>query len=265
MFKKAFIVLALILFCSSVFSLRLIEPLSKVISEEDSFVGTVAVGNELEMIFSKELTDKYSSVEVISSFPEGFSVSSKVEKESIKVFVRVPEEAVFGDYSLSLLFSGESQSESADVFFTVVSDSLDVSPASTAQQSVFVDSPAEFKLFFVNNTDSDAFFEIVPELSPNWIYPENIFYSPSVGASIHVLIEKRSATEKSFFVYPRIQGSKEFKVKVYFENDVREFSFRVNALPTIKSKLDPIIQAFPFYSISLIPAYIIQAFASLFL
>ncbi|MFA6319387.1 MAG: hypothetical protein WCX66_00485, partial [archaeon] len=68
MFKKVFTLgLFLILFASFVFSVRLIDPLSKELTNNDSFVGSVSPGNKMELIFSKELTNKYQSLEVVSS------------------------------------------------------------------------------------------------------------------------------------------------------------------------------------------------------
>jgi hypothetical protein len=262
MFKKSFIVLLLILLCSSVFSLRLIEPLSKTVVEGDNFVGTVAVGNTIEMIFSKELTDEYDSVEILSALPEGFLYETRPEQESIKIFISVPKDAVEGDYSFNAVFKGVKREDVVNLFFTVVSDALDVSPASTAETSVFVGSPAEFKLFFVNNTDSDAVFEVDPALPSNWVV-DDLFAKSSLP--LKITVTRRSSSQVSFFIYPRIQGSKEFNVNVAFENTSNDFAFRVNALPTLKSKFESPIHAFPFYSLSLIPAYFVQAFVSLFL
>ena len=72
---------------SFAFSVRLIDPLSKELTSSDSFVGSVAPGNKMELIFSKELTNKYQSLEVVSSSISNSKFEIKYEKESIKLFV----------------------------------------------------------------------------------------------------------------------------------------------------------------------------------
>ena len=128
MFKKALILVAfLVLLSSCVFSVRLIDPLSKELSSSDGFVGTVALGNTMEMIFSKELTNKYQSLEIESSSIKDLNYSIRYEKESIKLFVVIPKDAVVGTESIKAKFFGSSASDSIDLTFEVVSNVLGVS------------------------------------------------------------------------------------------------------------------------------------------
>jgi hypothetical protein len=152
MFKKALIMLAfLLLLVSSVSAVRLIDPLSKELSNNDSFVGTVAVGNTMELIFSKELTNKYQSLEIESSSVKNLDYSIKYEKESIKLYIVVPKDAQVGVESISAKFFGSSASDSIDLTYEVVSGVLGVSPASNAEVTTYVDLSATFKLFFTNS------------------------------------------------------------------------------------------------------------------
>jgi hypothetical protein len=260
MFKKAFtLAIFFILLTSLVFSVRLIDPLSKELSGSDSFVGTVAVGNTMEMIFSKELTNKYQSLEVLSSSIKDLKYSINYEKESIKLFVTVPKTADVERESMQLKFFGSSVSDIVDLELEVVSGVLGVSPVSTAEVNTFVDSKADYKLFFVNNTDSEAVFVISNDLPANWASPSMFELNKSTKK---VVVPKRSSLEESFSVYPRLEGSKEFKATVSFENTSKNFSFKVNASPTLKSKLSTVIYGLPFYSFSLLPSYFVNGLFS---
>lgn len=260
MFKKGFILAVfLMLMISSVFAVRLIDPLSKELSNDDSFVGTVSVGNTMEMIFSKELTNKYQSMEIESSSLSDLTYSIKYEKESIKLFITVPKSATPGVESIRAKFMGSSVNDSIDLTYEIVSDVLGVSPASTAQVDTFVGSNANFKLFFVNNTDAEAVFTIHTDLPANW-FDSNPF--TVVDKTVSVVVPKRSSLEESFNVYPRLEGSREFKATVSFENTSSDFSFVVNAKPTLKSKLETVVYGLPFYSFSMLPSYFFNGLIS---
>ncbi len=244
---------------SGVSAVRLIDPLSKELSANDSFVGTVAAGNTMEMIFSKELTNKYQSLEIESSSIKDLDFSIKYEKESIKLFITVPKDALVGTESIKAKFIGSSASDSIDLTYEIVSGALGVSPTSNAQVSAYVDSSANFKLFFVNNTDSEAVFTITTNLPANWFDVSPFAVNDK---SLKVVVPKRSSLEESFNVYPRLEGSKEFKATVSFENTSSDFSFKVDALPTLKSKLETVVYGLPFYSFSLLPSYFLNGLIS---
>lgn len=259
MFKKAIILLAVLLLASSVFSVRLIDPISKELAPSDNFVGTVAVGNSIELIFSKELTNPYQSLSVLTPLPEGFSADVKYEKESIKLFISVPKGAPLGDYPFSVRLFGPERDDTVDAYFTVVSGALKVSPSSIVEQKVPVGSPAVYKFFFENDSDGSAVFTLTDSLPPNW-NQDNLFAVSQ--PSMQVVVPKRQSLEASFTVYPRLQGKKQFSVNVSFENTSLPFSFFVNGVPTLKSKLSAVSLGLPFYSFSLLPGYFLDGIAS---
>ncbi len=248
--------LVVLLLAASVFSIRLIDPLSKEISPSgDNFVGTVAPGGTLELIFSKELTDKYEQLDVVSSLPSAFKSEVRVERESIKLFVFVPSGAVVGEYPLALKLSGAGRVDEFSVYFSVVSGSTNVSPASVAVLDTVVGSGVEYKLFFVNNTDSDAVFNVSTDLRADWEQADSLAKDKVVKK---VVVPKRQSLEDTIAVYPRMQGKKEFKVIVDYENNSSVFSYAVNARPTINSKFASVAEGLPFFSFSLLPSYFID-------
>jgi len=261
MFKNAIILLLVLVLASSVFSARLIDPISKELSPTDNFVGTVAIGNTMELIFSKELSNPYESVEVVTPLPSGFATQIKYEMESIKLFVSVPKDAPLGDYPFTVRLSGSSRDDKFGLFLTVVAGALDVSPSSVAENSALIGTPAEYSLFFVNNTDSSAVFTVDNSLPPNW-NQQDLFATKQVGKQ--VVVPKRQSLEEKVIVYPRLQGKKEFVSKISFENTSKDFSFVVNGLPTINSKMSAVSLGLPFYSFSMLPSYFVNGLAAFF-
>lgn len=262
MFKKAIILVLVLFLATSVFSVRLIDPISKDLSAGDNFVGVVAPGNTIELIFSKELINPYENITLITPLPSGFSSDVKYEKESIKLFITVPKNASVGDYPLTVRLFGSGRDDKVSIYFSVVSGSLEVSPSSAVEQKVPVDSPAEYKFFFVNNTDGSAVFTVSTSIPANW-NQDNMFATKQVQQNITV--PKRQSLESSILVYPRLQGKTEFKATVYFENTSLPFSFIVNGTPTMKSKMDSVALGLPFYSFSMLPSYFVNGLASFLL
>ncbi len=261
MFKKALLVVFVLILASTVFSVRLIDPVSLVFVDGGSnFVGTVAPGGNLELIFSKELTNRYDGVELLTSLPNGFGYSTKSELEAIKVFISVPQYAVNGDYPIEARIFGENRDDVINFYFTVDSSTVDVSPSDISLQETLVDSSAEYKLFFVNNSDAEASFSISTDLPPNW--SQNDFFAKKVFSK-QIKVAKHSSATDSVFVYPRLAGEKKFKVIVSYADEKKEFSFAVNAKSTLKSKLEMPKNGLPFFSFSLLPSYFINALFSL--
>jgi hypothetical protein len=261
MFKKAFILLVLLLFfSSSVFAVRLIDPLSKTLSlDETNFVGSVPVGNTIELIFSKELVDKYENLSLLTPLPTGFDYEIKVEMESIKMFISVPKNAPVGNYSFTVELFGLGKSDKVSLSFEVLKNSLDVSPVDISEAFVSVNSPASYTLFFVNRSDSDAIFFISTNLPSNWMNEDSL---SKENYSKKVIVPRRGNLYESFLVFPRLQGEKEFAVSVSFEDVSKEFLFKVNAQPTLKSKLETIFYGLPFYSFSMLPSYFLNGLFS---
>lgn len=262
MFKNGWILLAILLLSTLVFSVRLIDPISKELSlNETNFVGTVAVGNTIEFIFSKELVDKYESIKLLTPLPPGFESQVKIEMESLKLLITVPVSANSGSYPFSIELAGPNKTDRVPLSFDVVRGVLDVSPSDSSIVLTSVNGSAAFKLFFVNNSDSDAIFTISTNLPSTWVN-ESAFDLTEFSKVVKV--SRRGSVEKEIVVYPRLQGKKSFVAKINFEDTSKEFYFEVNASPTIKSKFESSIFGMPFYSFSLAPQYFLDGMVSFF-
>lgn len=263
MFKKASILILLLLFCSSVFAVRLIDPINLILSEDSlDLAGTVALGNQIEFIFSKELTNKYTSIEIVSVLPRGFSYSTKEEKDSMKLFVSVSEDTVVGYYPMKVKLSGPNGFDVVSFTMRVASGLLEVSPSEIYEQETNVDSPASYKLVFSNRSDGEAVFTVTSNLTPNWL-SEDIFSKKVFSRTI--VVPKGQKVEESFAIYPRLQGERNFNLIVDYEDTEKSFAFSVNATPTLKSKFETVVYGLPFYSFSLLPSYFLNGLISFYL
>ncbi|MFA5931207.1 MAG: hypothetical protein WC821_02765 [archaeon] len=262
MFKKALILVLFLLLATTVFSVRLIDPISKELSTtESNYVGNVTKSNTIELIFSKELVDKYEGLDVVTPLPVGFDYEVKNEIEAVKLFISIPKNAPVGDYPLTIQLSGNNRNDKVPLYFSVVTNVLAISPSNISEISANVSSPAKYDFFFVNNSDSQAVFTLTNNLPNNWNNESALDNSPSVDK---VVVEKRSKINYSVTVYPRLQGKRSVSVNVAYEDSSNDFSFNLIGKPTLKSKLESVIYGLPFYSFSLLPSYFVNGLFSFY-
>ena len=263
MFKKALVLVLILSMAMSVFAVRLVEPVSKDLVGND-FVGSIAPGSTLELIFSKEL-GKYDSLKLASVLPDGFTAKVVPELESIRLLVTSPQKAVAGSYSLAVNLIGSYADDTADLYFNIENNLLDASLNNYASE-VFVDDPAQFEFFLVNNSAADVTFTIVPEQGvSSYSFSSEMMYDTAYSKTVTVPKGKRAS--ELLIVYPRTQGEKQIKVSVFMDNTgkSKDFSVRLTAKPTLKSKFSSVAYGFPFYSFSLLPAYFLDGFFGLML
>jgi hypothetical protein len=261
MFKNAFILVTLLLLLSSVFAVRLVDPFSKELSSDGKdYVGSVVVGNTIELMFSKELTNKYQDIEMVSTLPEGFSYDVSSELETVKLFIHVPKTATVGDYPLTISLKGPGVSDKVSFYISVIDTGLAVSPSTKYEQVTNVDGSVTYNLFFVNNSDGDATFSITSNLPVAWMNSDK---HSTEKFFKKVYLERNQTFEDSFTVYPRMQGTKEFLVSIDYANTTKDFSFLVTANPTLNSKLETVTYGLPFFSFSLLPSYFVNGLFSL--
>lgn len=251
MFKKACFVMILVLILTSVYSVRLVEPISKELVG-DSFVGSIVPGQELELIVSKEL-GKYNTLTIDSTLPNTINISVKDYLESIKIFIKTSEETLQINYPLKFTLVGD-ENVSVETHFIVDDALLDSSVLNFSSDS-FVNSPAEYEFLLVNKSHADAKFVIGTDLPKYWLGNE---------AEKVVIVPKLSTKKDSIKVYPQIQGSHFFQSVVIMQNKnlEKEFTLVVNSKPTLLSKFSSSVNGLPFYSISLLPSYILNAIFS---
>jgi hypothetical protein len=249
MFKKACFVLVFLLFLSTVYGIRLVEPISKTLENGD-FVGQIASGQELNLIVSKEL-GKFDSLEVKESLPSNFEIKQDDYLEYFLVHIKSDEKTLKTTYDLELTISGDGE-ESAKVYFLVDDSLLDLSFLNYSAE-VPVDGKAKYEVLLINNSDADAEFEITPRVPWFWTNKK----------SIKVEVDKRSTKIAMIEIFPRMQGEHFFDVEAKTSDFSKKFTLFVDAKPTLNSKFSSAVNGFPVYSVSLLPSYLINSFFTL--
>lgn len=258
MFKRLLFLSIFLLLVSSVFAVRLIDPIYTDLKGND-FVGSIIPGSTLELTFSKEF-DKYESLSLISNLPSGFNAKVVNETDFSKVFIYSPTNAVVGEYPLTFEIVGEKQSVVFNIYFLIQNDLLNVS-SDNYFSNALVSEPSIFNFTFINDSYADVNFIVKPQLPWFWLSDNFVEKEPLI-----VTVPLRSSKQEKLVVYPRKQGEIIFDTTVFFDNSklTKTFSQRITASPSIGGKFESIFFGLPFYSFSLMPNYLINGFLSLY-
>ena len=244
--------LAILLF-SGTYALKQVEPYSQTL-KDDTLVGRAVPDSTLELVVSKE-NEKFDTLKIVNTLPEGFSAAVKHELESFKVLVTIPGEANKESYKLNLEFYNSADpfsKETAEVYFIVDSGLLFASMDNFSQET-FAGEAAEYAFNLINNSDAKTYFTITSSLPSSW------------HGNLAVQVLPKSIVKEKDYVIPGISGERRFVFTVDYGGEEKEFNAIIKAKPTIESKFASTLNGLPFYSFSLIPNYLLNGlFALLF-
>ncbi len=250
MFKKVAVLFCLFLLFSGVFSIRLVDPISKTLNNND-YVGSVVSGSELELIFSKEF-GRFSNIEVKNTLPNGFDIKIEDYLESIKVFIKIPDNALKSDYHFEVTMKGKEE-KSLRLYFIVDDNLLDSSLNNYFSES-YVGEDAVYEFSLVNNSHADVKFTINPIVPFSWT--KNLEYTFTVP--------KKSVLKEKILINPQVSGPQNFDIIVNNAEEKKEFSVLLNSKPTLLGKNKVFLNGLPFYSISLSPSYFFNSLIASF-
>lgn len=250
MFKKAIVLFFLILLFSGALSIRLVDPISKTLSNND-YVGSVVRGSELELIFSKEF-GRFSSLELVTGLPDEFNVRKQDYLESIKLFIDVPKNALKSEYYFEIELTGRD-SKLVRLYFIVEDNLLDSSINNYFSKS-YVGEKASYEFSLINNSHADV----------NFIISSNLPFSWNEELKKEVVVPKRSIVKEELVIYPQFATSKNFNFMVSAVDYEKNFSVFLESKPTIIGKNNVFFNGLPFYSISLAPSYFFNSLISIF-
>jgi hypothetical protein len=256
MFKKVLLIILIFFIATNAFSVRLVEPISKELVEND-FVGAIVPGQTLELIVSKEF-GRFDNLEITSDLPDFFEVKVKDYLESFKILISSSERTPITNYNFSFDLIG-NHSKSAQVFFAVEDSLLDVTLLNFSSES-FVDEETVYEILFVNRSDADAFFNIKLNLPWHWVGED--FFGKEYYKT--VVVPKKSQLRDEIIVFPRIHGNHYFSSEIFLNNSInsKRITLHTKTSPTLNYKIASSLNGFPFYSISLLPNYFLNGLFS---
>ena len=238
----------------------MVKPVEASFSENQSIdLGEGVRGEVLDFIFvSKQSNDlRFDRVEALS-LPEGWGASkSEFFGETLGMSVVIPKEEELGIKHLRLKLIDSSSNQSVEFASTVFVKSKLVSGTITPlKQETIVGSKAYYDISLLNDSIADHLVWVSSDL-PNFWFREKL-----------VRVKAKSLEELRLEVEPKTYGMRSFNFTVTSAmngSNIATFPGELVVNPTIESKFASGFYGIPFFSLSLQPFYLINAFVSMFL
>lgn len=156
------------------------------------------------------------------------------------------------DFPIELVgVEGELINEHYTLRVTIQNDLLNGS-LSVNQLSGGVNEPSTFTVLLVNDSSAPAHVEVIPALPQIWAQARS------------TTIEPHSFVEVPIVVTPRFAGPKTFDIRLTRDNgeNVSVLKGTIVANPTMQDRYAAGLYGFPFFTISLVANYLVNAFVS---
>lgn len=224
---------ALFLLFPLLFSIQIVSPLIKEISENDTvYIGKIGPGQTIAVeIYPKVFEGgkfgrggNYDYAYAWALPPKWKSNPSKIYGNPLQVSITSPPDAEEGNYTIEIDVEDEGNGELLGVFefFVVIEithDNLALS-IEPKKQTVGIDQPAVFMITIENKVDSGDIFIISSKGVPGWEFSKPVYVPPM---SKKIITYEIVYGEEELFagkIYAQSQSSPAIKEEVGFAVDV---------------------------------------------
>lgn len=249
--------------------IKLVEPIEQALSDKEvAFLGLVPSGSSFPVIASTDSLSEgifWDSLSIDeSTLPAGFSYVSSVENDQrLSIVVTVPVNAIENIYEFKVQAKKsvpggsviiQSFTAKIEVRKNVVSAVF--SESTPEKKEFFVGEKKYFRVSFANQSISDQVVLVSSGLERDWFS----------GASFTVPAKQTIQAELPVAI--KVHGKKDFSFFVHSKNNkalLSSFDASILARPTLQGKLSATSFGFPFFSLSVAPAYFFNAIIGSFL
>jgi hypothetical protein len=261
LFKKTVCILLLLLALSSqVYAdVFLLEPTETILEDgEETDLGNVAAGETFKFVIQKKtgLGSEWNSLNVDSqTIPTDWIAESGSTDKTLFVFVTLPAAAAESVQRITFSVgdgTGPFSSQSISAYVTVKENLLDAS-IDRLKQDAMVSEESEFKLLINNESIAKHSVRISSDLPEYWFKPFVVDVAPLQTLEVDLL------------VHPKRYGARQFSFTVSSELNSFEKSFDagLNVFSTLRGKFSSPVSGFPFFTPSLLPHFLVNAFIAL--
>ncbi len=225
-------------------------------------IGGVSPGETIELILNKNAgygkdADWTQAVLQNTHQDDGISTrDSEIKTDSLIAFIQTSPLTPPGEYRLPLTLMGNT-GELVEEHYTLlfrVEDDLFSSSLSVSQLSGKVNEPSTFNVLLVNDSSARVTVRVTPVLPSSW------------EKTIDVEMKPHSFMEAQVDVTPRFAGPKTFDIdvsRVDNGTNLETLNGTIVATPTLRDRYAAGLYGFPFFTVSLVANYLVNAFISL--
>lgn len=259
--KLVFIVFFSLLIVSVSAEISIIKPVQKSFSENDTIdVGEAVKGESIQFIFNSKQSNglMLNSIEVMN-LPQGW-VKEKSEffGDTVGIIITIPKDEELGNKIFKLRVFDSSSPEQSQTFSVnvFVKSNLVRAQVTPSKQETTVGEKIFYDITLFNDSISDHLVFVASDLPSFW-YNEKL-----------VKVRAKSLESLRLEVVPRTYGNRNFNFIIKSAlNDsiISTFPGEIIINPTIESKFSSSFYGIPFYSLTLQPFYLVNAFVSMLL
>ena len=256
MLKKVFVLFLIFLSLTTASaSVHILTPVDVVVPDEGEIsVGSVSIGETAELIIDKKLnnTSYFDRAEIIGALPQNWAYIPQLEDRTIILNFIIPQSASENTYSLPLKVWNTNEPENAETITLVVYVKKNLMTADVIEliKETDIENSANYDFVFINDSVAEHKIRISTTLPSYWFPSQELTLKP------------KQTTELSIRLNPRTYGMRDFKIIVEsLQNNTKyEFDARIIATSSIPSKLKTPLYGLPFFTPSLVPQLLLNAF-----
>lgn len=234
----------------------LIEPVELALPDSESLeLGQMAVGETLRVVLQRKsgLGFEWDSIEIdAQALPPGWRPSMKTTDKTLVAEISVPADAEETIQRISFTVRSSAQPFSQESFFgylTVKKNLLEASMEKLKQNSM-VGENSTFRLLLNNGSISSQKVIVHSSLPDYWFEPKTVELLPKQTVDLNLEIHPYSYGKRQF----------SFTVSSALNSFEKSFAAELDVFSTLKGKVSSALFGFPFFTISLLPQFLVNAF-----
>jgi hypothetical protein len=244
-------------------SVTVVTPNSSTVLDQGQFFdyGNIEAGDQFTLTIANEISPEtevtWQQLRIdTENLPSGWKVKdSSIGGKVLTATITVPQSQEKNAFNIKAIAVNEGKGLEAGIQVRVyVRKDLVEADVTNTLQETFVKETATFQLTLINNSVAEKTVIVSSTLPTLWIPQKTVMLAPNEVKTV------------SLDVIPRVYGWKNFEFKV--ENAKTQavldiIPVTLNVKPLLKEKYEASLYGFPFYSVSLLPYYLINSFLSL--
>jgi len=258
MLKRVFVLFALLLLCGAASaSVHVLSPVDLIVPDGGTVsLGSIARGETVDIIIDKKAGAEvaFDRINIETDLPKGWAFSPKVEDRTLVVTVSVSNNAEEATQNIPIKIWNSASPEKSNqiaAMLYVKKNLITVDVKELAKETI-VGEAVNYDFILINDSVASHRVIITSDMPVYWF------------ETMEITLKPKQKTEISIPLTPHAYGVRDFTIQARsLQNDTKYlFNARVYAKTTLGGKFRAPMYGFPFFSLSLSPQLLLNAFIS---